>query len=209
MLFWRWGTQPPAKSRAWRSSLVGERSLLGEEEEWSADGRLGKITGFFPLFFIDGISWQIHPVCAFLCGITKLECCFSMNMKLLKNKSRSALNSAGLFEATKRRLFCWEMLGLGTWVFFVRTPLCSSWHTLSTTPRFARAVKSGHRGNSDRLWAGAKRGPIPSRPPGSKGQPSPKETLARVKNRSARKLGRGKLSEPLQECYVSVLTQEG
>lgn len=98
----------------------------------------------------------------FLCGITKLESCFSMNMKLLKNRNGSAVNSAGLFEATKRRQFCWEMPGLGTRVSFVPASLCSSWRALSTTPRFACAANSGQKRDSGCLGGVAKRVLSPS-----------------------------------------------
>lgn len=147
----RRGTCPPAKAEA--------ENTLGRREHWGGGGNsLVKEDLVVKLLFFYGQEQLTNPSClCFLCGITKLESCFSMNMRLLKNRNWSAVNSAGPFEATKRRLFCWEMPGLGTRVSFVRASLCSSWRALSTTPRFACAVCSGQRRVSVCLGVVAKR----------------------------------------------------
>lgn len=147
----RWGTGPPAKGEV--------EKALGGREYWGSSGKLlvkEDLVVKLLLFYTQEQLTNPSSLC-FLCSITKLESCFLMNMKLLKNRNCSAVNSAGLFEATKRRLFCWEMPGLGTRLSFVPASLCSSWRTLSTTPRFACAANSGQRRDSGCLGVVAKR----------------------------------------------------
>lgn len=152
----RRGACPPAKAEA--------EKALGGRQYWGSGGKsLVKEDLVVKLLFFYRQEQLTNPsrLC-FLCGITKLESCFSMNMKLLKNRNGSAVNSAGLFEATKRRQFCWEMPGLGTRVSFVPASLCSSWRALSTTPRFACAANSGQKRDSGCLGGVAKRVLSPS-----------------------------------------------
>lgn len=168
-----------SKGRSWKG--------LGGREYWGRSGKsLVKEDLVVKLLFFYRQEQLTNPsrLC-FLRGITKLESCFSMNMRLLKTRNWSAVNSAGLFEATKRRLFCWEMPGLGTRVSFVPASLCSSWRALSTTPRFACAASSGQRRVSGSLGVVAKRIVSSST---HLAQWSSMDTRGKVKNRSSGKI---------------------